>query len=150
MPLISYNFTSGNRARMKSAIMYVLRITVMITISMACLYYIFAENLIRLFINVDEIIMHGKLLLRAMSIGIPFLALDFMTVAVFQATGKDGYSLIFAVMWKVILEIPAIILLNRIYPLYGMGYSQTFAETVLAIAAMVMLKKITEEKGELQ
>lgn len=145
MPLISYNYTSGNRKRMKDAIMYVLKLTLIITISMAILFYIFAGNFVRLFIDVDSIVSHGKILLRAMSIGIPFLAIDFMVVAVFQATGKGKYSLIFAIMRKIVLEIPAIIILNKIYPLYGMGYSQPFAELVLAVAAVFMLKKIFKE-----
>ena len=145
MPLISYNFSSGNSTRMKNAIMYVLKLTVGITVALAGVYFIFSGSLIRLFIDVDEIVMHGKILLRAMSIGIPFLAVDFMVVAVFQAIGKGKYSLIFAIMRKIVLEIPAIIVLNKIYPLYGMGYSQAFAEFVLAFCAIFMLKKIFRE-----
>ena len=99
MPLISYNFSSGNSTRMKNAIMYVLKLTVGITVALAGVYFIFSGSLIRLFIDVDEIVMHGKILLRAMSIGIPFLAVDFMVVAVFQAIGKGKYSLIFAIIF---------------------------------------------------
>lgn len=146
MPLISYNFSSGNRIRMKDAIMFVLKLTVGITISLAIVYYIISGSLIRLFIDVDDIVIHGKILLRAMSIGIPFLAIDFMTVAVFQAIGKGKYSLIFALMRKIVLEIPAIIVLNKIYPLYGMGYSQAFAEFVLSFLAVFMLRKIFKMK----
>ena len=144
MPLISYNYTSGNRKRMKDAIMYVLKLTLIITISMAILFYIFAGNLVRLFIDVDSIVSHGKILLRAMSIGIPFLAIDFMVVAVFQATGKGKYSLLFAILRKIVFEIPAIIVLNKIYPLYGMGYSQPFAEFILSIIALFILRKIVK------
>lgn len=145
MPLISYNYTSGDRERMKNAIIYVLKLTIIITLSMAVLFYVFAGSMIRLFIDVDEIISYGRILLRAMSTGIPFLAVDFMVVAVFQATGKGKYSLFFAIMRKIVLEIPAIIILNKLFPLYGMGYSQPFAEFVLAIIASFMLVKIFNE-----
>lgn len=145
MPLISYNYTSGNRQRMKKTILYVLRLTIIITLTMALIFYLYAGNLVRMFINVDEIVGYGKILLRAMSTGIPFLAIDFMVVAVFQATGKGKYSLVFAIIRKIILEIPAIIILNKIVPLYGMGYSQPVAEFVLAVAAVFMLLKIFKE-----
>lgn len=147
MPLISYNFTSGNRKRMKDAIIYVLKISIIITVSIAVIYYLFAPYFIMMFINVDEIINHGRIILRAMSIGGPFLALDFLTVAVFQAIGKGKYSLVFAILRKIVLEIPAIIILNKVYPLYGMGYSQTVSELILAIAAMFMLRKIFNMKN---
>ena len=142
MPLISYNYSSGNSKRMKDIIVYVLKLTVIITVIFAVGYYVFSPNLIKLFMKDEMIIQHGTILLRAMSLGIPFLAIDFSAVAVYQAIGKGKYSLFFAISRKIILEIPAIIILNRIYPLYGMGYSQTFAEFVLAIASIFMLKHI--------
>ncbi len=148
MPLISYNFTSGNRKRMKDAIMFVLKIGLAICLTLAVAVYCFSGQLIRLFMDNDEVVKHGAILLRAMCIGILFQGLDFLAVAVFQSIGKGSYSLIFAVLRKIILEIPAIILFNKLYPLYGMGYSQTFAEFVLGIAAIFMLRKIFRMKYE--
>lgn len=51
-------------------------------------------------------------------------------------------ALVFAILRKVILEIPALIVLNRIWPLYGLAYAQLVAEFVLAIAAVVILVRI--------
>lgn len=147
MPLISYNYSSGNRKRMKDAIWFVLKLSVVIAVSLSVLIYVFADRLIRFFMDNDTVVMHGEKLLRGMSIGILFLAIDFLAVAVFQAIGRGLYSLIFAILRKVILEIPAIIVLNKLFPLYGMGYSSTVAEFILAIAAIIMLLKIFREKG---
>lgn len=147
MPLISYNYSSGNRRRMKDSIVFVLKLTVAITVVMAAAIYIFSGNIMRLFIDNEGVVSHGKILLRAMSTGIPFLALDFLVVAVFQAIGKGLYSLIFAVSRKILLEIPAMFILNRIEPLYGMGYSQPVAEFILSIAAVFMLGKIFTMKN---
>ena len=49
------------------------------------------------------------------------------------------YALVFAIMRKVVLEIPALYILNYIFPLYGLAYAQLTAEVVLAIAAVVVL-----------
>lgn len=150
MPLISYNYSSGNRKRMKNSILFVLKITITITVIIAFINYVFADKLIELFMKDEMIILHGSKLLRAMTIGIPFLAIDFSGVAVYQAIGKGRYSLIFAIMRKIVLEIPAIIVFNKIYPLYGLGYSQPFAEIILSIAALFLLKHIfnKEQKKE--
>ena len=53
-----------------------------------------------------------------------------------------GKSLLFAVLRKVALEIPALVLLNYLFPLYGLAYAQLCAEVVLAVAAIWMLGRI--------
>ena len=42
------------------------------------------------------------------SVGVPFLAIDFIGVGVYQAFGKGSLALAFAIGRKVILEIPAL------------------------------------------
>ncbi|MCQ2518746.1 MAG: MATE family efflux transporter [Lachnospiraceae bacterium] len=146
MPLISYNFASGNRKRMKDAIMFVIRISVVITVAMAIVFYFYSGNIVAIFMDEPvAVVDYGRVILRAMCIGIPFLAVDFTAVAVFQAIGKGSYSFIFAISRKIILEIPAIIILNKIYPLYGMGFAQPFAEFVLTVISIFMLRKIFRE-----
>ena len=68
--------------------------------------------------------------------------MDFIAVGVFQAVGKGKEALIFAVMRKIILEIPALYVLNYIFPLYGLAYAQFTAEFVLAIAAVIVLLRM--------
>ena len=67
------------------------------------------------------------------------LATDFMAVGIFQAIGKGSYSLIFAILRKVVLEIPALYILNYFFPLYGLAFAQSSAEIVLAVAAVVVM-----------
>ena len=63
-------------------------------------------------------------------------------MGVFQACGMGKRSLLFAVLRKVALEIPALVILNALFPLYGLAYAQLCAEVVLAAAAVVMLRRI--------
>ena len=66
-------------------------------------------------------------------------------MGVFQAVGMGREALIFAIMRKVILEIPAIYILNALFPLYGLAYSQFVAEVVLAVAAVVVLMRFFQK-----
>ena len=86
--------------------------------------------------------MYGSRFLRGFCLGLPFLCMDFLAVGVFQAVGMGKEALIFAIMRKVILEIPALYLLNTLFPLYGLAYAQFAAEVVLAIAAVVVLGRL--------
>ena len=82
----------------------------------------------------------------------PFLCMDFLAVGVFQAVGMGREALIFAILRKVVLEIPALFLLNWLFPLYGLAYAQFTAEVLLAIAAVVVLarlfRRLEKNKGE--
>lgn len=82
---------------------------------------------------------------RGMCIGLVSLSIDFLAVGVFQACGMGTSSLVFAILRKIVLEIPALFILNRLWPLYGLAYAQTCAEFVLAIAAAVLLRKMFRE-----
>ena len=89
--------------------------------------------------------------MRGFCLTLVFIAIDFITVGIFQACGKGGISLVFAVLRKVIFEIPFTVIFNKIVPLYGLAYAQTFAEILLSIIATVVLlmffRKIeTDEK----
>lgn len=139
MPLISYNFAAKNYERMKKTLVFAAKLTVGFLSAASVGYYIGAEGLITMFMKNETIIGYGSRFLRGMCLATPFLATDFLAVGVFQACGMGKKSLIFAVMRKIILEIPALYILNALFPLYGLAYAQTVAEVTLAIAAVAVL-----------
>lgn len=142
MPLIGYTYAGKRTERMKECLNFTLKMVLGFMVVMMALYMVLAKGLISLFIANEEIISCGAILLRAMAIGIPFLAFDFTCVGVFQACGKGMFSFVFAVCRKLVLEIPALIILNKIYPLYGLGYAQLVSEIVLSIIAFFVLRKL--------
>ena len=77
-----------------------------------------------------------------MCLALPFLCMDFLAVGVFQACGMGKKSLLFAILRKTVLEIPALFILNYFFPMYGLAYAQPAAEIILAIAAVWELKNI--------
>lgn len=148
MPLVGYNYACGNRSRMRKAVTFTAKISVSFIFLMTVVYYVGSKDLIGLFMKNDEVIAYGSRFLRGMCIGLVFLTIDFLAVGVFQACGMGKASLIFAILRKIVLEIPALFLLNRILPLYGLAYAQTCAEFVLAIAAIVLLRKILRKQDK--
>jgi len=145
MPLVGYNYSSGNRERMKKAVTFTVKISIAFILVMSTVYFTCSYGLIGLFMKDSEVIAYGGRFLRGMCIGLVFLSIDFLAVGVFQACGMGKSSLIFAILRKVVLEIPALFILNRLYPLYGLAYAQTCAEFVLAIAAVILLRRIFKE-----
>lgn len=142
MPLVSYNYSSGNRKRMQDAVMFSVKISISSMVLVAFLYFVGSDFLIKLFMNNESIINYGSAFLRGLCIGIPFLCMDFLAVGVFQATGMGKKAFAFAILRKIALEIPALYILNFLFPLYGLAYAQLCAEFVLSVAAVVVLNRM--------
>ena len=144
-PLIGYNYASGDAPRVKKAISFTRIVNLVIIVFTALLYFIFPAFFVSLFINNQTIIDHGVKILRGFAIGLPLMSLDFFSVSVFQATGKGKAALIFAVLRKIVLEIPLLFLMNRLFPLYGLPYAQVITEFILAVVSTVVLIRFYKE-----
>lgn len=142
MPLVSYNFASGNYKRMKDGIVFSAKVIITGLIAIALAYFLFSDFFISIFMNNESVMEYGTRFLHGFCLGIPFLGVDFLALAVFQAVGKGFFSFMFAITRKIILEIPAIIVLNILFPLYGLAYSQFFAEVIMAVIATVTLTRL--------
>lgn len=153
MPLISYSYASKNVKRMKKSLVFSSEISIGFLLMATIGFYIFSGGLISLFMQNEAIVAYGSRFLRGMCLSLPFLCMDFIAVGVFQACGMGKKSLVFAIMRKIVLEIPALFLLNYLYPLYGLAYAQTVSEIILAIAAVITLvslfKKLKAENQNL-
>ncbi len=142
MPLISYNYASGNRDRMKNTFRFSSRISISFLLLITFCYYSGSEFFIRLFMRNESIIAYGSSFLHGLCLALPFLCMDFLAVGVFQACGMGRKSLVFAVLRKIVLEIPALYILNFLFPLYGLAFAQLAAEAVLATAAVLVLVRL--------
>lgn len=142
MPLVSYNYASGNIRRMKHTVLFAAKVVISFMLAICIFYSLTAGSLIRLFMQNEEIIAYGSRFLRGFCLALPFLCTDFLAVAVFQSVGLGQYSFVFAVLRKIVLEIPALCILNMIFPLYGLTYAQFTAEVVLAITAVFILRRL--------
>lgn len=142
MPLIGYNYGSGNYKRMKESTFFTIKLLIPIMALMTVLYHAGADILIRAFMKNENIISYGASFLRGFCIGMPFMCLDFLSISVFQSVGNGKIALVFAILRKIILEIPLLFILNALFPLYGLAYAQATAEILLAVTALIMLLRM--------
>lgn len=149
MPLISYSYACRNVKRMKSVLVFAVKIAMGFSVVVSTVYFVFAGSFIQLFMDNQAIVDYGTRFLRGFCLGLPFLCMDFIAVGVFQAAGLGKNALIFAILRKIVLEIPALFILNALFPLYGLAYAQLTAELILSAAAVIVLirlfKKLTKE-----
>ena len=136
MPLASYTYASGNYQRMKDTYFFTIKIAMVFCVLVLTGYYINANMIMGLFMDTENVVVIGSKLLRGFCLGLPFLCVDFITVGVFQSVGLGKQALFFAIARKVLLEIPAIFVLDKLFPLYGLAYCQFIAELVVSVLAV--------------
>ena len=142
MPLISYNYTSGNIKRMKKTFMFTAKISLGFILAVMLTFVFAAEPIISMFMKNESIVAYGAAFQRGFCFALPFLCIDFLALVVFQAGAMGMKSFIFAVVRKIVLEIPALFVLNWLFPLYGLAYAQFVAELILGTIAVVVLVRM--------
>lgn len=142
MPLISYNYTSGNIKRMKKTFMFTAKISLGFILAVMLTFVFAAEPIISMFMKNESIVAYGAAFQRGFCFALPFLCIDFLALGVFQSCGMGMKSFVFAVVRKIVLEIPALFVLNWLFPLYGLAYAQFVAELILGTIAVVVLVRM--------
>ena len=142
MPLIGYNYSSGNYKRMKGFLTFTNKIVLSLMSVTTVVYFIFSREITGLFIDNTAVIDYAGKFLQGMCICLAFICVDFVAVGVFQACGMGKKAFIFAVLRKLVLEIPALYILNHFFPLYGIAWAQTVSEIIMAAIAFAVLMKM--------
>lgn len=142
MPLISYNYASKNIDRMKKSLAFTAKVMLIFMIPVTVIYFFGAGTIISWFMRNDTIIAYGTRFMHGLCLSVPLLCVDFLAVGVFQACGFGKKSFIFAILRKIVLEIPALFILNYFFPLYGLAYAQLTSEAVLSVAAVIVVVRL--------
>lgn len=145
-PLVGYNYGAKNLKRMKSVIKFTAACIIVFASIMTALYYMGSDFIIRIFIEDEGVIRYGVPMLRAIMIPAPIIGILFIIINSLQAMGKAMSSLILTLSRQGLTFIPAIFILNALFQLDGIIYTQVVADFVSIIVALVLfisiLKKI--------
>ena len=142
MPLIGYNYTAKNYARMKGFLTFTTKIVLGLMSAVTVVYFIFSKQVTGFFIDTQTVVDYSSKFLQGMCICLPFICMDFMAVGVFQSCGMGKKALVFAILRKIIFEIPLLYILGAVFPLYGLAWAQTITEIILATIAIIVLVRM--------
>lgn len=151
LPLIAYNYASGDRKRMSKSI----QVTLVYTLIMACIatltLFLLASPITRCFINNDETVSYGKDFLKVICFTCPSTAVNFMIITVFQATKRKVQPLLLSLLRKGSLDIPLMIALNYFIGIKGVAWATPLADWLALIVSLLLflpyINKIKKENG---
>ena len=151
LPLIAYNYASGNRKRMSKSIQVTLFYTLMIACTATLILFLFADPITRCFINNDETVSYGKDFLKVICFTCPSTAVNFMIITVFQATKQKVQPLFLSLLRKGSLDIPLMITLNHFIGIKGVAWATPLADWLALIVSLFLfvpyINKIREREG---
>jgi len=148
LPLIGYNYASGNRKRMKSVILTSGAISIGLSLLCMGACLVFSSQLIGVFIKTHgDSLVFGARFLKILCIGAPFSSAAYTVISFFQATGRGGKSLILALLRKGILDIPLMFILNVFYPTFGIVWATPIADILCCVTALILFRIFLRKHG---
>ena len=145
IPLIAYNYASGNFRRMKECFLAARVAGLIVAGISVILYYVFANQFMTLFINNDETVRLGAIFLRARCFATPFMFLSFNMVNFMQAVNRGRESFWLAAIRQLGLNIPLLFLLNAIFGMMGIVWSQATADILNVIISYIIYFRVLKE-----
>lgn len=150
VPLVAYNYASGNFLRMRKFFSAARTAGLAIAAVSVVLYSFAAPWLIRAFIKEPITIQYGVAFLKARCIAAPFMFLSFHMVHFMQAVNKGKISLSLAIIRQLCLNIPILLLLNHLFGMDGIVWTQLTGDTLNVICSYIIyfrvLKSLSNSK----
>ena len=128
MPLVAYNYAAGNDKRRDDIIRLARSVGLVVAGGSIILYELFAVPFTHLFISDPQTVEMASQFLRIRVLATPLMFLSFFTVYIFQAFGKGKVALFLGVTRWLGFNIPMLFLLNAVFGMYGIVWSQVAAD----------------------
>ena len=138
LPLISYNYASGNAGRMRSAVLISTAISIGLATACMAVNLCFGERFVGLFIQGGTSLSYGTRFLRILCLGCPFSACAYAVISFFQAVGCGFKSFLLAILRKGVLDIPLMFALRLADPACGIVWATPIADFVCCAAAVLL------------
>ena len=137
-PLIAYNFASGNRERMKAFFSTARIYGLIVSLLSLVMYRVFANDIMRAFIADAETVRLGTEFLRVRCFAPAFMFLSFHMVHYMQSVKRGGVSFCLAAIRQLCLNIPILLILNRLFGVMGIVWTQVIADIINVCASYVI------------
>lgn len=150
MPLVGYNYASKNYSRMREVSVFSWKTALLIALCFVGCFVGFAPWILQAFIRNSQTSLLGTAFLRIACLAVPVQSVNALIIYTLQAMGKGAKSAVLTLCRQGILNIPLLILMNRIFGLYGMIWTQLVVEMIMIPATLGMYmatwKKLKENE----
>lgn len=140
-PLIGYYYGAGKKDRMSQVMKISTIYGVFLGAIFLAVFCLFGTKLAGMFFKDESLIHQAGYFISVLGLSAPMLGIINMITGYFQALGVAIKSLLITIMRNVVLFIPAVMILNRLWQLNGVIAAQPVVENVLGIICIMMYAK---------
>lgn len=145
-PVCGYNYGAKLYDRVSKAFWFCVKSSFLFLVMVSACGVLFAENIVGLFSKDVQVINFGTAVFRAMCIAFPLNSWIVMSNMSLQTTGKAVRASIIAAARQGIVLIPVIFIMNGLFKLNGLIYTQMVSDIITFLIAvpfqMSFLKEI--------
>lgn len=138
LPLVGYTYASKNYKRMskilKTTFIYSFGIALLSTIFL----FVFSVPISSLFIQDKITIMYAHKFLRIICVTCPCVSVTMLSITALQATGEKLRPMILSFLRKGGIDIPAMIIMNKLLGIDGIAWASPIADIVAMCVALVL------------
>lgn len=139
-PLLGYCYGAHLKDRFKGILKFSAILTLIIGVVLTALYVGMSENIIQLFINDQDVIKYGTDMLIATSLAGPILGILFLAINSMQAMECAIPATLLSICRQGIIFIPLLYILDYVFGLKGIYYTQTISDYISIIISLFLLK----------
>lgn len=148
IPLLAYNYASGDYKRLWRCTYFAGLCSLAVTLSYLAVCETVPAFLVRLFIEDAEAVAEGSVFLRLHCLSIPFMSVTTLVIAFFQATGRGRPALVLSFLRKGPIDIPLMALMNMVWPMYGIMSVQPMMDIAVASICVATYKVMQRRDSE--
>lgn len=137
--IIAYNYGAGERNRVKKTLLLAILSSIIILTLGLILIEFFPESFIKIFTDDKNLTNLANQGLKINSITLPTIGVSILGAVYFQIIGESKISIFLSLLRQVILLIPILTLLPKIYGLNGVWISQPVADIISMIIVILFL-----------
>ena len=152
-PIVGFNYGAGQYQRVKHCIWLATVVSTAFATTGFLVIMLFPGFVIKLFTSDPELIEMGRKALRLSVSTIPLVGVQVIGSSIFQALGKSVHALLLTLSRQVLVLIPLVLIMPKLFGLNGVWLSFPAADTIsfsitLAFVLTAVKKMSTEGRSQ--
>ncbi len=140
MPLVAYNFASGDHKRMRSFARASRNAAMIFAAFCILLFQLFAHHIAVVFNSDPATADMATDFLRILCLSVPFMLFNLQISFTFQAMGYGKQALILSCLRQGVVNIPLLFVMNHIFGLYGIVWTQLISDIITGIISYAIYR----------
>ncbi|MBQ9327554.1 MAG: hypothetical protein IJ225_03350 [Solobacterium sp.] len=156
LPIVAYNYSSGNKTRMKHCISYARVCGLVISAISILLLELFAKPMTKVFLSTSSgnaetaliTLGYAAIFLRIRAVASPMQFINYHSSYCMQAMGKGKETMAHAIVRELVFYIPFMFLLDSLFQEIGLASALPVGEGCGAVFALLLLRHVMKAGAE--